>query len=163
MRKLQQALRREQRLKLLASLGLLLSGAALSLLFFHRSVIVGIAGLILLVLGIKFVFQFAARQGVTDTRLMKLLNDHPREIVWVYSVVTERLPFGFEFSKSGILYFKLADGDEVSVSLSADDLKLVSRFLNRVLPHATFGYTEDREQWYMANPRMLLRPDDEDS
>jgi len=163
MRKLQQALQREQRLKLLASVAMLLLGGLLSALFFHRSVIVAIAGLVILVLGIKFVFQFAGRQGISDIRLMKLLREHPREIVWVYSVVTERLPFGFKFSKSGILYFKLADGDELSVSMSADDLKLVSRFLNRVLSHATFGYTADREQWYLANPRMLLRPEDEDS
>ncbi|MBV6653640.1 MAG: hypothetical protein KI786_07790, partial [Mameliella sp.] len=63
--------------------------------------------------------------------------------------------------RNGTLYLKLRDGDDVSVSLSADDLKVVSRYLNRLLPHATFGYTKDREQWFMASPLMLLREEED--
>jgi hypothetical protein len=40
--------------------------------------------------------------------------------------------------ESGILYFKLSDGDAISVSMPAKDLKPVSRFLNQVLPHTSF-------------------------
>jgi hypothetical protein len=56
---------------------------------------------------------------------------------------------------------KLRDGDDISVSLSTDDLKAISKYLNDLLPHATFGYTKDREQWFMASPLMLLREEGE--
>lgn len=157
MHKLQAAVRREQRQKLLVSLVLLLLGLSLILFFFEVSVILSILGLILLVTGIRFAIPAWRARIARESPLMRTLLHNPRKIVWVYSVVTERQPFGFQFSKSGILYFKLRDGDDLSVSMSPGDLKLVSRFLNRILPHATFGYTADREQWFMADPRMLLR------
>ncbi|MCR9100062.1 MAG: hypothetical protein NXI25_08935 [bacterium] len=56
---------------------------------------------------------------------------------------------------------KLRDGDDISVSLSTDDLKAVSKYLNGLLPHATFGHTKGREQWFMASPLMLLREEGE--
>lgn len=157
MRKLLLAIRRERRQKLLASAVLLLVGLLLGYFFFGRSIILSMAGLAGTVLGLQFMIRFAGRRRTEDLRLVRLLRHHPRRIVWVYAMVTERLPFGFQFSKSGILYFKLVDGDDISVSLPAQDCRLVSRFLNRLLPHATFGYSRDREQWYLADPRMLLR------
>jgi len=157
MQRLLRAIRREQRQKLAASAGLLIGSALLALFSFRHSMILSIAGLAGFVLGVKFVFRFAGRLRTDDIRLIRLLRDHPHRIVWVYSLVTERLPFGFRLTQNGILYFKLIDGDDISVSLSASDCKVISRFLNRLLPHATFGYSRDREQWYIADPRMLLR------
>lgn len=157
MQRLLRAIYRERRQQLLASAGLLLVGAALLAFFFGRNIILSGAGLIAVVLGIKFIFSFAGRRRTEDIRLVRLLRDRPRQIVWVYSVVTEQLPFGLRLSRNGLLYFKLIDGDDICVSLPAKDCKLVSRFLNRLLPHATFGYSRDREQWYLADPRMLLR------
>jgi hypothetical protein len=90
-----------------------------------------------------------------------LLEHHPRQIVWVYSIVTERLPFGFNVARAGLMYFKLADGDEITVSLPAERLPWISRYLNDRLPHATFGYSRDREQWYLASPYLLLREEKE--
>jgi len=161
MQTLRRAIRRELRLKLLASLCLLASGAGLCFFFFDRNVLLTIVGLAGIVLGLRFTYQFVTMWHEDDTPLMRLLKFEPQQIVWVYSVVTERLPFGFQFSKSGTLYFKLRDGDEHSVSMSAKDLKRVSEMLNRLLPHATFGYSRDREQWFMAAPELLLRDDDE--
>lgn len=157
MQKLQRAVRRERRLQLAASAALLAFGVALTWFCFTRSAIVTILGLVFTVVGIRFVSHFTRAGRVEDDRLFRQLLDHPEQIVWVYSVVTQRLPFGFRFSQNGVLYLKLIDGDEHSVSLPPADLKLVSHFLNRLLPHATFGYTRDREQWFLADPRMLLR------
>lgn len=157
MEKLQRAIRREQRLKLLFSLGLMAGGALLAFFFFQHSVILVVTGLVIGMTGLHFFSDYLRNRRVENTRLIKLLEKDPRKIVWVYSVVTERLPFGFKFSQSGIMYFKLSDGDEISVSMPAEELRPVSSFLNRLLPHASFGYTRDREQWYMADPRMLLK------
>jgi len=161
MQTLRRAVRRELRLKLLASLTLLLVGAGLCYYFFGQNVVLTIVGLVGAVIGLRFTYQFVTMWHEDDTPLMRLLKYQPEQIVWVYSVVTQRLPFGFQFSKSGTLYFKLRDGDEHSVGMSANDLKRVSKMLNRLLPHATFGYTQDREQWFMAAPEMLLRDDTE--
>jgi len=70
------------------------------------------------------------------------------------------MPFGFQFSKNGTIYFKLADGDELSVSLPARQLKTVSKALNKILPQATFGYSEANAQYYDIDPEMLRREKD---
>jgi len=89
-----------------------------------------------------------------------MLQKEPKRIVWVYSIVTKRMPFGFQINQSGTMYFKLLDGDELTLSFPASELKSISEMLNYHLPHATFGYTKEREQWYMAHPELLLRQED---
>lgn len=154
---LHRAFKREHRLKLLASLALLAFGMVMVRLFFGQSAIVTAFGLLCGVLGIGFTVHLLSNWDEASNRLMVLLHLQPEQIVWVYSLVTEQMPFGFQFSRHGTLYFKLLDGDEITVGLRASQLKPVSEYLNDRLPHATFGYTRDREQWYLANPAMLLR------
>lgn len=154
-------LRREHRLKVVCAAGLLLLGLVFLYAFFTKSIILTAFGLLCSVLGLRFLYGLIANWNVANSRLMTLLHFHPKEIVWVYSVITEQLPFGFQLLRNGTLYFKLRDGDDISVSLSTDDLKAVSKYLNGLLPHATFGYTKDREQWFMASPLMLLREEGE--
>jgi len=148
---------RDSLLKVIASVALLAVGIVLLLVFFRENVILTVLGLAGVIVGIRLVFAGLRNLRIKNHRLMVLLRDHPAQIVWVYALVTERLPFGFRFARSGILYFKLADGDEITVTLGAGDLRLVSRFLNRLLPHASFGYTRDREQWYLASPELLRK------
>lgn len=157
MRVLRRCLWRELMLQLLASAALLTLGLALLIFFFSHNIILTVLGLILSVTGLRLVFQKLVNRRIGNHRLMVLLADHPGQIVWVYSVVTERLPFGFRFTRNGILYFKLADGDEITVTLPAPDLRLVLRHLNRMLPHASFGYSRDRAQWYLASPELLRK------
>lgn len=161
MRRLRRAIRRELRLQFLACVVLLFMGLSLTYIFFTSSIVLTIIGLFLTVLGIRYTHQAVENRRPEDHRLFRLLRYQPGHIVWVYSMVTRRMPFGFEFTRNGTLYFKLIDGDEVSVSVPEKDLKLISRTLNRVLPHASFGYTPDREQWFLASPAMLLRGEEE--
>lgn len=162
-KQLQRCLRREHKLKLAAAAGLLLMGLSFVSLFFQGYIILTVFGLICTVLGLRFMAKLLRVQHTEEHRLFRLLQHQPKQIVWVYSVVTEHLPFGFQINRHGTLYFKLADGDDISVSMPADALKRVSKFLNPVLPHASFGYTRDREQWYIASPLMLMQdePGDE--
>lgn len=159
---LQRCLRREHLLKLLAAAGLLLLGLSFVSLFFQGYIILTVFGLVCTVLGVRFLSKLLSSKHTEEHRLFRLLQHQPKQIVWVYSVVTERLPFGFQIARYGTLYFKLVDGDDISVSVPAGDLKRVTAFLNPLLPHASFGYTRDREQWYIASPLMLLqdRPED---
>ncbi len=76
------------------------------------------------------------------------LREEPESIVWVYGTVVERMPFGFKTTAVGTLYLVDTDGDCHTFSLRPKDLKLVTKTLNRVLPHADFGYSSERELKY---------------
>jgi hypothetical protein len=153
---LEEALQKEWYAKIIATLCLSAAGLAGLWLGIQWSAILALFGLILTTLALRLFYTLMQQLPVSEHRLMKLLREHPRQIVWVYSVVTQRMPFGLEIFRSGLMYFKLADGKEITVELPADRLKGVAEHLNDLLPHASFGYTRDREQWYMAEPLMLL-------
>ena len=70
------------------------------------------------------------------------------------------MPFGFYWSENGLLFFKLANGEEITVHLKAKHLKLVSKTLGRLLPHTTFGYSSERDQWYQLDPQLLIKDQD---
>ena len=76
------------------------------------------------------------------------LADHPEEVVWLYGEVTERMPFGMAGQRMGTLYLFLQDGSDHSFGLPAEQLKLVTKTLGRLLPRAEVGYTEERELAY---------------
>lgn len=157
------SIEREWQLRLIAATLLLLFGAVLLYFFFDRNSILAILGVFCLFLGVQFGWKTYRHQRPERHQLTYLLEQRPRDIVWVYSVVTQRMPFGLEINRAGLLYFKLINGDEVSISLREKDLRPVSLYLNQRLPHATFGYTADREQWFIAAPELLLRyPEKED-
>ena len=82
------------------------------------------------------------------------LTHHPKDILWVYSFVYQRMPFGFQMSSKGLMYFKMTNNREICVALPSKDLKMVSRFLNRVLPHAMFGYSKEKAAQY----QKILNP-----
>ncbi len=107
--------------------------------------------------GLLWLGRLLGREHWKRALLWQLLAHEPRRIVWVYGLVIRRLPFGFELGRSGLLYFMLDDGESVSVPLPADKLKLVSRFLNRLLPHATFGWSAEKLARYRRHPPSLRR------
>jgi hypothetical protein len=150
---LRKAIIKEARLQLLAGCLLLLCGGGLVSFAFSRSTLLTIVGMALLLWSIQILWT--VQLNPDKSKIMGLLYYHPRQIVWVYTIVTQRMPFGFHFTDAGLLYFKLLDGDEVSISLPTHQLKLLSRTLNRVLPHALFGYSDDRETLYNTDPKML--------
>ena len=86
-----------------------------------------------------------------------MLKYEPEKIVWVYSIKTELAPFGIQLYTFGILFLKLNDRDEFCVKMASKDLTNISKSLNDLLKHATFGFTPEREQWYIANPYLLLK------
>jgi len=149
------ALVRDTRLQLLFAL--LSTGGSVLLVYycFAKNIILTAFGLTIFVFGLRFFFQTAKQSSIESNRLILLLNKNPRKIVWVYALNTQLNPFGLAFIDSGILYFKLDDGDEISVSLPAKKLKLVSKFLNRILTETTFGYSEERAEQYRLNPNSM--------
>lgn len=154
---IEKAIYREQRQKWIASVLLFTAGVVLVYHFFESHPLIAMIGSLGLVLGIRYMYLFFPLWRGRDFHLLYLIEYRPKNIVWVYSIVTERLPFGLQFSRNATLYFKLLDGKEYSVTLPASRIKAVSHSLNTLLPHATFGYNKDREQLYIVDPSMLLK------
>lgn len=160
MEAIRKAIKREIYLKILASTALLLFGELLCIYAFQLNFAIAVVGIVGIVLGIKFTRDALLNRNVDKTPLMQLLVTHSKKIVWVYSVVTQRLPFGLEFSKNATIYFKLIDGDEITLSMPEKETGKVLKMLNVTLPHATFGFSKDREQWFMADPAMLYKEEE---
>lgn len=154
---LQEAAKREQRTKLLSAIVLLVLAIILIALFFGENNLLSVVGLIALLLAVQFGYQYFKYPDVKQMPLFLLLQRKPQDIVWVYSVVTERMPFGFKINHNALMYFKLLDRDSICIGVPSDRAEVISSGLNHLLPHATFGFSEDKEQLYMAAPEMLLR------
>lgn len=160
---LKKALKKEWRQQVLASFALGLAGLSLLYFFYPQYWILSGLGFLLSPIGFGLCLHKIRQGEGRHNQLMELLESKPEQIVWVYTVVTQRMPFGFALSNNGLLYFKLLDGDEICLSLPVTQLKLVSKTLNRLLPHATFGYDDNKAQWYLADPAMLIRDQNEES
>ena len=155
------SLRKEQWARLVTAVLMTTLGGLFIYLFFNKNHIIVILSLGLLVLGIRFLRGVLKEWDFENQKLIQLINNQPTKIVWVYSMVTERMPFGLALSKQGLLYFKLENGDDIAVNISNANLKIVTRFLKRLLPHATFGYTPERMRLYHQNSHSFLHKNKE--
>lgn len=157
MKLLEQAVYREWRWQLTVAIILFVLGFGLSYVFFPSFPVLTFLSLLMTTasfLWAYYLYQFKQKKPFP---LLHILKQNPKQIVWVYSVVIQRMPFGFEFSQSGLIYFKLIDGNDITLSLPAEKLKLVLKYLGRLLPHIAIGYSEERQKAYLKNPAQLLR------
>jgi hypothetical protein len=157
MQRIKAAEKREKVLILLGSTILLIIGLVLILMFYSRSIILLLIGISITILGIKFIYKHLPMINTGEMPFMTILLKEPQRVVWVYAIVTQRMPFGFQVNQTGTMYFKLIDGNEITLTFPASELKNISEMLNYHLPHATFGYTKEREQWYLAHPALLMK------
>ncbi len=157
MRLLYNALQKERNLKLIFAIVLMSAGVTVPYLYFRKNSFISSAGMVALLIGLRLMYGILKKPRTEDERLWNLLNDDPRQIVWVYSISTQTMPFGFHLWDAGTMYFKLVDGDEISVNLPVRKLKMVAKFLNRLLPHASFGYSDERQAMFDNDPKSLLK------
>ncbi|THH36348.1 hypothetical protein [Neolewinella litorea] len=137
---------REHRAKQLTAVGVVTVGLLVCLLSIPYSVWLPFAGALAASLGLFWLYRLLSEQPLDALR--EDLREQPERIVWVYSVVTERMPFGLNLMRSGTLYLYVDDGRVHDFNLRAEQLLLVTKTLNRLLPHAEFGYTKERELKY---------------
>lgn len=157
MRLLQQAIRREMRLQFAASLALFFLGLYLSYNTFHSNIPLMIMGMVITLIAAKLLQHTISNLREGSNKLLLILLNHPKQVVWIYSVAVEHAPFGIHLFSRGTMYFKMADGMEMSVHLPHRQLRTISRFLHRLLPHATFGYSPDRDYSFRLSPENLRR------
>jgi len=136
----------EHRAQQLVALTLVVGGLLISLLGLQYSVVLPFGGALVATLGIYWLYRLLGNQPAAAWR--QDLREQPERYVWVYGLMTERMPFGLNLMRSATLYLVEPDGTVHDFSLPPDKLLLVTKTLNRLLPHAEFGYTEERELKY---------------
>ena len=154
---LRRAIRRELYIQLLLYVVLLSFGLFVSGYFFNSHALLCFVGLFFSFLGFFYCIRTLQHWGVHRHPIIQFIYEQPEQIVWVYTVVTQRMPYGFVTSNYGLLYLKLLNGEDLCVSIPGRRLRLVSHCLHRLLPHATFGYSPNKEQLYRINPEMLVQ------
>lgn len=118
------------------SLALLLAGAALWAL--------GFAGLELL------------RGGDEDAWIGRLHREAER-FVWVHYYKVESMPYGIRVGAWTTLYLCRDDREKVGLRCTERECRALMDDLRAVLPHATFGYSPTKAQWFEADPNLLRR------
>ncbi len=88
--------------------------------------------------------------------LTEIILNRPKEIVWVYPLVTINMPFGIQFIRITTLYFCLANGKHFSMTTRLSRANLLMRLLKLQLPKATFGYSERKAFLFNTNKKLLL-------
>ena len=159
---LEQILIRERNLKLLATVILLSGGIAfLVLMCFSDTVklclVCALAALTLLIVGFKFLYETLVVWQTHKHPIWLQITQNPEQIVWVYSKDVQTSPYGLEVSGHTVMFFKMLNKSELSLSVPRKKSRLLSESLNVALPDTTFGYTIERAQWYMADPSLLIR------
>ncbi len=139
---------------------LAISGSLISiflLLQFNSERIFSFLAILALIFFISLTINTLKRLRNKNYSCKLALEQKPKSIVWVYSVKTQRLPFGISVSDEILLYFKTVNKKEFSIKVKEKELSEIMAFLNGLLPQATFGYSLDKDQWYEADPHLLLK------
>lgn len=123
-------------------------GSLVYLSFFATNVLAAIVGAGMAVTGGCMYYFFQRNWKNDNQNLVKIIDHQPEKILWIYTLETNLMPFGFKVKDKGLIYFKMDDGEDICIKMPAKDLKLVSRFLNRLLPNAMFGFSEEKERSY---------------
>lgn len=136
---------------------LALFGLILVLLQLDGSIFLSIVGLGTMMISAYFIYRSIPALDLETNQLYRTLADEPQQVVWVYSLMTQRMPFGLELFKAGVVYIYLKDGSHHSISIPVRKLKLICKFLGRLSPQASIGYTKERAQQFEFNPELLKR------
>ncbi|CAN5261156.1 hypothetical protein BH09BAC1_BH09BAC1_22980 [soil metagenome] len=89
--------------------------------------------------------------------VVKHLRQQKHQIVWVYSFISINKPFGIELFKLVTVWLHYRDGSQQHIRIGHVYLNDCMAHLQATLPHATFGYSVEKEQLYRVNPALLER------
>lgn len=153
------AIRRDLWLKLAVGVVLLVAGLGLAAFFYQKYNLVAVLGLGVALPGAWFLREYVRRPKVEDDPLWQVLHRVPRQVVWVYTQEERLMPFGMLLSERGTLFVMLLDGSELTLALPTRKLKLASKYLQRLLPHAAVGFSMERRQQFERDPSLLVAPE----
>jgi len=140
---------------LVALFGVLGLGLVVSGLRPHVS---GIAlfGLVPLAVAAVF-FRFAWRnRDPRNAPLLKLLRERPHEIAWAYESQVTTKVYSTAVARAYHIIIRTMHGKIHAFTVRAGEPATFLAWLSRLAPHATYGYSKEREKAFRANPRSFL-------
>lgn len=160
--KLYQIASSNRRKQLIVGWGAIAVGAVSFFIFDERlykshGVIIQMAASACLIFGLYAVVHAWRMQKLEKNPILQSLKNSPNSIVWIYSYVTINMPFGIRLFKTCNIYVNFRNGSQHYISIDANRYSEITNSLQNDLPHATFGYTVQREQLFRVNPTMLYR------
>ncbi len=92
-----------------------------------------------------------------EEELLEMIGKGSLEIVWIYPFIKDTMPFGIKLKSSCRLIFKTLGRREYSVNIPSKKSEKILEALRNCFPQAGFGYSDEKKQWYTADPRMLYK------
>lgn len=107
--------------------------------------------------GIGFAGLELIRMRSGQERLIQCLLEEGESIVWIYYERIERMPYGIRVGTWTTLHFRLLDREHLSLRCREEECRSIMDALRSWMPHASFGHSLQKEQWYAADPALLRR------
>ncbi len=154
------ALKQNRNGKLIVSVVLILAGLLFIFYMPHFSnrsfYFVRIIGSLSTLSGTALLMLSLIHFDVRKNKLLLLLNKHPEDVVWIYYNKVQMIPFGVKIRDRCTLFFNLRNREKHLINISEDEVQRLVKYLNRKVPRATFGFSREKEQLYLANPDLLI-------
>jgi hypothetical protein len=110
-----------------------------------------------LVCGLIILFYAIKTFKLENNKFYKRVAHKPKSVVWVYHQVTQVMPFGIELFRRFTIYIHTIDGKCYSLQVKGQHIMPLLKYMESIMPQATFGHSVKKEQLYKASPVMLLR------
>lgn len=153
-------LKRERLQKLFVSGITILGALGLGVLAYQlkkdrAATLLGVLTIGVFIIGFVFFIQILRHWQAESHPLVQILQQSPDQIVWVYAINIEMMPAGIKFWDEHTFSINLLNKKELQLKMRSDQISELRTHLQKLLPHATFGYSHERAQWYTANPLLL--------
>ncbi|MBI1191913.1 MAG: hypothetical protein GC205_01880 [Bacteroidetes bacterium] len=97
------------------------------------------------------------RHNATADDFEALLSTQANRLVWVYYLKVDIQPFGVHVRQTTTLFFWLDNHSNVVLRATEAESIAIMNAIRSSLPHASFGYSLQKEQLYRADPALLRR------
>lgn len=87
----------------------------------------------------------------------QMLEKSPGSLVWVYYLRIDIQPFGVHVRQTTTLFFWTNEHSHLALRATEKESIAIMNALRACAPHASFGYSLQKEQLYRADPALLRR------
>ena len=115
-----------------------------------------ILGLILMGPGVYLFLKAFQNWDIEDSEIIQTISNDTKNVIWVYPYVTQVMPFGISLFDRCYIIMKTLDGKELAFKVPVRKKKLLLNWLKRLIPHARFGFSKERETLYGQSPESFL-------
>jgi len=113
--------------------------------------------LIFVLIAIALVSTAVWHSQSSKSELLQFLEQHPKDVVWVYYHKMEHLPFGLRISAPCTLIVGDKEKGLHRIQLPEENIVEIMNALRQYLPFAVFGFSRYKEQLYRSSPSLLSK------